>query len=413
MACSEWVLRMYFDSEYILNKLNDQCKNNKDQIQSENDLLMLLKPKLDEHGNVIADTHIATADLLTAFSDLRLKLAVHMKLDNVLFLLGNGASMYAGAKDTRDFKLSNYRKDFTALTAIIDKVGTFNGIEEQLNALITVNAYCQIIKDDETSRLVTELISKIKSTLIESFVNSVDYTKLSLHEIFLLKLRTFGCLNRTSIYTPNYDLAFEYSLDKLGIEYKDGFSGFVNRRFDPRTLQGKNKTSLIKIHGSVNWVVEDNKIKEFQPRFKNGKVIINDIKPVLIYPTSHKLYQTYSTPYSELMRHMLDEAETGKNVIIVLGYKYGDEHINEILIKALKNPNNIFYFFLYNPDEEESFIDQIKQLADSMPNINIMAGRVLADFKAFVKYMLPATPEKTDQEKAIELLQKVLEPYAG
>ena len=42
------------------------------------------------------------------------------------------------------------------------------------------------------------------------------------------------------------------------------------------------------------------------------------------------------------MRHMLDEMEIGKNVIIVMGYKYGDDHINEILFKALENPNNIW-----------------------------------------------------------------------
>ena len=105
--------------------------------------------------------------------------------------------------------------------------------------------------------------------------------------------------------------------------------------------------------------------------------------------------------------------ETGKNVVIVLGYKYGDDHINELLFKSLENPNNIFYFFLYNPEERGEFTDQLKRLADSMPNINILTGKVLADFKTFVKYILPATPEKTDQEKAIELLQKVLVGHAG
>ena len=171
--------------------------------------------------------------------------------------------------------------------------------------------------------------------------------------------------------------------------------------------------ALVKIHGSVNWTVEDGTIKEYQPRFKDGKVEIDDASHALIYPTSNKLYQTYSVPYSELMHHMLDETETGKNVIIVLGYKYGDDHINEILFKALKNPNNIFYFFQYGSDKNVGFINRIKRLTDSMPNINILTGKVLADFKNFVKYMLPATAEKTDQEKAIELLQKVLVSHAG
>lgn len=397
---------MIYDSKYIIEKLNEKL-GKEQHLSSEQDLLNLLQPQKDD-GCVVADTHPSTKDLLVAFSDLRLKLAEHMKLDDVLFLLGNGASIYAGSQDTRQFRLEDYKTKYADLSSIIDEVGKLLGIEDQLNALITVKSYYNLVKDKKNEKLVSDLIDEIKGVLIDSFVNSVDYRKLSLHEIFLLKLRTFGCLRRTDIYTPNYDLAFEYSLDKLAIEYKDGFSGFVNRLFDPRTLQGKDKTGLIKIHGSVNWIVEEGKVKEFQPKFKDGKVIIDDTAPVLIYPTSHKLYQTYSTPYSELMRHMLDEMETGKNVVIVLGYKYGDDHINEILFKALENPNNIFYFFLYNPDEQVAFIDQLKQLTDDMPNINILTGKILADFKTFVKYILPATPEKTDQEKAIELLQKVM-----
>lgn len=149
---------MHFDSEYILKKLNDQ-RTDGDLIQSESELLTLLKPKTDDEGNVIADTHIATEDLLTAFSDLRLKLAEHMKLDNALFLFGNGTSMYAGSKDTRDFKLSDYRKEFSDLTTIIDEVGNLNGIEEQFHALITVNAYYRIIKNDVKNQLPSRLFA--------------------------------------------------------------------------------------------------------------------------------------------------------------------------------------------------------------------------------------------------------------
>ena len=403
---------MVFNSQYIIDKLNSSLKEDQ-QIVSEKELLDLLEPKKDSAGNVVADTHLPTEDLLGGFSDLRLKLAEHMKLDDVLFLFGNGSSIYAGSEDTRNFKLNDYKTKYTDLSTIISEISNLSGIEDQLNALIIVRSYYHLVKDSHKEKLVGELIDEIKSVLINNFVNSVDYRKLTLHEVFFLKLRTFGCLKKTDIFTANYDLAFEYSLDKLGIEYNDGFLGFVNRIFDPRTLQGNEKTGLVKIHGSVNWIIEEGKIKELQPKFTDGKVIIEDTAPVLIYPTSHKLYQTYSTPYSELMRYMLDKMEVGKNVVIVLGYKYGDDHINEILFKALENPNNIFYFFLYNPNEEGEFINKLKQLADSMPNINILTGKVLADFKTFVKFMLPATPEKTDQEKAIELLQKVLVSHAS
>ena len=398
---------MIYDSNYILKKLNSKRKDEQ-CINSEDELLNLLQLQKNTEGEEPIDTQLPIEELLVAFSDLRLKIAEHMKLDDILFLFGNGASMYAGSQDTREFKLDNYKTKYHKLSSVIVEVGKLRGIEEQLNALITVSSYYNLVMD-EKKNLVDQLIDEIKEVLIKNFVNSVDYKKLSLHEIFLLKLRTFGCLKRTDIFTSNYDLAFEYSLDKLAIEYKDGFSGFVNRIFDSRTLQGRDKTGLVKIHGSVNWVTgEDGKVKEFQPKFADGKVVINDTAPVLIYPTSHKLYQTYSTPYSELMRHMLDKMETGKNVVIVLGYKYGDVHINEILYKALENPNNVFYFFIYDSDGQDEFIGQLRLLADSMPNINILTGKVLADFRTFVKYILPATPEKTDKEKAIELLRKVL-----
>ena len=199
---------MIYDSKYIIEKLNKKLEEEQ-HLSSEQDLLNLLQPQKDDNGYVVADTHLPTEDLLVAFSDLRLKLAEHMKLDDVLFLLGNGASIYAGSQDTRQFKLEDYKTKYAGLSSIIDEVGKLWGIEDQLNALITVRSYYNLVKDEENEKLVSNLIDEIKGVLIDSFVNSVDYRKLSLHEIFLLKLRTFGCLRRTDIYTPNYDLAFE------------------------------------------------------------------------------------------------------------------------------------------------------------------------------------------------------------
>ncbi|WP_102343494.1 SIR2 family protein [Galactobacillus timonensis] len=389
---------MKIDSSYIIEKLNNDNKGMTSSVSSEEDYFELVKNREISEEALIAD-----------FKEIRLRIGEHMKLDNVMFLFGNGASIYAGSRDTKEFTLQNFSEmeEFCEIKDVLQNINGL-GIEEQLNALITIRAYYEIVKDRREVAIST-LINMIKKDLINSFVNSIDYRKLIWHEVLLRKLRSFGCLNKTQIYTPNYDLAFEYSLDALGIEYNDGFSGFVNRLFDPRTLVENNKTSLVKVHGSVNWIYEDGHIKEMQPKFENGKVVVNDTQPVLIYPTSNKLYQTYSTPYSELMRHMLNELESGKNTLIVLGYKYGDDHINEILYKALKNPNNIFYFFIYGNPENCEFIHDVSSLADDMPNINIISGKILASFDTFVKYLMPATPEKTDEERALELLQKVLE----
>lgn len=191
---------MFYDSDYIIGKLNDKL-GEKEQITSEDELVTLLAPPTDDDGNVIADSHLPTEKLLAAFSPLRLKLAEHMKLDDVIFLFGNGASMYAGSKDTREFKLEDYKLKYPDLSGIINEVAKLWGIEEQLNALNIASAYYQLVKDVDREMLIKKLIDEIKDVLIDSFVNSVDYQKLSLHEVFLLKLRTFDCLKRTSIYT--------------------------------------------------------------------------------------------------------------------------------------------------------------------------------------------------------------------
>lgn len=367
-------------------------------IETEDDLLHEL-----QNGNTACEEA-----LLKATSDYRLKLGEHMKLDHVLFLFGNGASIYAGSKDTKEFHISDITKSerYNAIYEVLKSVDGL-GMEEQLNRLIIIRAFFNIT-NNEGEPLVTQLIADIKAQLINNFVNSIDYRKLTYHQMLIYKLRNYGCLPRTKIFTTNYDLAFEHSLDALSVDYTDGFTGFVNRQFDPRTLINSAKATLIKIHGSVNWVEEETKIKELQPRFVNGKACIEDTKPVLIYPTSNKLYQTYSTPYSELMRYMLNEMVTERNVILVMGYKYGDEHINEILYKALQNPQNVFYFFQYGETIGCNFIDDMIRLSESMPNINVISGKILASFDWFVKFLLPATPEKSDEERALELLQKVL-----
>lgn len=386
---------MILSSKRIIEELS---KMRGTPITSEEEVLSMLK----------SDGNTCEEEMLKATSEYRLKLGEHMKLDHVLFLFGNGASIYAGSKDTKEFHISDIINDerYKSIYEVLKSVDGL-GMEEQLNRLIIIRAFFNIT-NNEGEPLVTQLIDDIKEQLINNFVNSIDYRNLTYHQMLIYKLRNYGCLPRTKIFTTNYDLAFEHSLDALSVDYTDGFTGFVNRQFDPRTLINSAKATLIKIHGSVNWVEEETKIKELQPRFVNGKACIEDTKPVLIYPTSNKLYQTYSTPYSELMRYMLNEMVTERNVILVMGYKYGDEHINEILYKALQNPQNVFYFFQYGETIGCNFIDDMIRLSESMPNINVISGKILASFDWFVKFLLPATPEKSDEERALELLQKVL-----
>ena len=224
----------------------------------------------------------------------------------------------------------------------------------------------------------------------------------------MLKLRAYGVLTKTTFYTPNYDLAIEYVLDDLRVEYNDGFSGFVNRVFNPSSFNSQ-RPNVVKIHGSLNWRIDKaGQITEIQPSFKDGKIQQLVTEDSIIYPTSEKLFKTYNAPYSELLRNMLNNLQGKRNAVFVLGYKYGDVHLNDVLLRSLSNPTNVFFFFDYDEDGDNTFLNKIKELEKNVSNIHIITGKYLANFSTFVDYLLPATAEKNDQEKIIELLQKVI-----
>ena len=394
---------MQYRSKYIFDRIN--AKLSAPGMTADSQFLTALQ------------THQLAEDALDyAYKELRQQLSESMMLDHVIFLVGNGASTLAGPRNNHPNPM-NYSGIRSCKYAKLPKCGKIKSelaeiskfsIDEQMNALITIKSYFSIMKDDR-ERAVSELIEYIKRDLIDICAESVDYRNLRVHETMLQKLRSFGALSRTQIYTTNYDLIFEYAMDTLSIDYKDGFSGFVNRWFNPGTFAECGKPSLVKLHGSVNWINENGRIREIQPKFKDGMVVTDEpdeLDNVLIFPCSNKTGGgAFLSPYNDLMWHMLNELETGSNAVVVIGYKYGDSRINDILCRAMENQNNELYFFTFeNPEETDGeFIKNVNQVADDEADrINILCGPVLASFNIFVKYILPEVQELTDENKASE-----------
>lgn len=345
--------------------------------------------------------------IIKIISDIRNKVAEHCKLDKIIFLFGNGTSLYAGTRTTNNSKIQNFHSENNEINEII-KNFEYKDVEEQLNNLMICHKYYSLTQNDTYIEEFEKLIDSIKSDLLNNNVNLLNYNLLGHHEILFRKFRNMKLLNKINLFTTNYDLAFEYSMDNISIEYTTGFTGFIKRKFDVRSLQTNNKLKLYKIHGSINWEYSDGEILEKQPKFDNGFVISNDSKnDVLIYPTSKKIEETFSAPYSELLREMLNTLKDEKSVVFVLGYKYGDDHINEILFKSLSNPNNIYYFFDYDGIHND-FLKKIEKIEKQTKNIYIFQGKLLASFEFFSDYLFPSKPNETDYECIANLLKKVI-----
>ncbi|HCH6763233.1 TPA: SIR2 family protein, partial [Klebsiella pneumoniae] len=140
----------------------------------------------------------------------------------------------------------------------------------------------------------------------------------------------------------NYDTLLEDALALNRIPYWDGFSGgaVAYRSYQYGQIEPMNdaKAHIIKMHGSIDWFQNDDG-SLWRVRDRDTYPIKNN--RVLIYPQSTKYIATQKDPFSaqfDLLRKSLNSLSY--HVLIVCGYSFGDEHINQEINLSLSNPNN-------------------------------------------------------------------------
>jgi hypothetical protein len=144
------------------------------------------------------------------------------------------------------------------------------------------------------------------------------------------------------IFTTNYDLLIEESLEDLEIPYFDGFSGSRRSFFDLRAVEDslipEHWTRLWKIHGSINWYQE--KI-DGQNKVYRSSEIKNDASH-LIYPSHLKYEESRKMPYLALIDQLNRFIRKKSSLLVLSGYSFNDGHLNDAIINALKaNPTGM------------------------------------------------------------------------
>lgn len=259
-------------------------------------------------------------------------------------------------------------------------------------------------KDNEQGRL---LETSSKYIFHEKFVKALLQRPLN--------------LRRANIFTANYDLAFEYAFDKLGVHYIDGFSGFHKRFFKPETFEydifypGSTTSGKVqriekvvryfKLHGSLSWVnseardannlygIEEKPLALIETLNKKGEIII--------YPSAVKKSYTLDLPYSELFRQFASTITQSQSVLITIGYSFADEHFNDIIYQALSNPTFTLIIVDFSGTKNE-YINNIKNLND--PRIIILQGDFFGDFLTFSDTLMPNFNNIDSNEKVANTL---------
>ena len=187
-----------------------------------------------------------------------------------------------------------------------------------------------------------------------------------------------GGLNRAAsidVFTCNYDLLMEEAFEHQKIPYFDGFVGSREPFFDIASIEQdaipRRWTRLWKLHGSINWQRrEDGSVFRAQGRASSGKA--------MIYPSHLKYDQSRKMPYLAMidrLRAFFRGGDVnrgfGPPVLIVCGYSFADDHLNEVLLDGLRG-NPAAHCFVLTYGDIKSAIRAVK-LASEQPNLTILA----------------------------------------
>jgi len=382
-----------------------------------------------------------------------------LKLDTVSFLFGTGSSRPLGAESIYEIPLSickkiqeNKAKDICEklVSCISDnkcdsEAGCKINLEKFLGDLIRLKNVEECFKGllvfkseegkkgeeskkTEESKKIEGLIKLIKQELFTSCnvpqINKVsaEYKAdpLKVHKEFIKKILARPLnLKRINLLTTNYDLAFEQTMDALGVIYIDGFVGNIKRTLKPEvynydyyfpasTTEGSvhrldKVVHLYKLHGSLDWV-------ECTPDSRNIYGIEQKKDPakfdesIIIYPQPMKEEETLGFPYSEMFRRFASIIQQPQNALVTYGYGFGDKHINRVIFNAL----SISTFHLIVVSHGWTLaLKQFYEMTKDDSRVSFLIGDYLGDWKRFVFEMLPDIKQLELEENILKTMKKL------
>jgi hypothetical protein len=280
------------------------------------------------------------------------------KRDEILILLGAGASVEAGVPASRDMvsrieellhaEWDEYRDLYNFVKSSIHYLdgikGRFDATAFNIEQLVStldelrrgddhplypfVGAWAPKLYEVAGAglRKISDFRSAIVRRLRDDWVQ-LRYNTNARYYAGLIKFQE-EFQHPLRVFTLNYDLCVEKN---CGNSIQRGFD--ETRRWDWRLFEDRqdaeNKLLLYKLHGSIDWTYDAEKSLTYVDGFSH--IAPDDI--AIIFGTTYKLQ--YVDPFLffayELRRYTLDFAK----LIVAVGYGFADQHINGILSQSL------------------------------------------------------------------------------
>lgn len=280
---------------------------------------------------------------------------------NTCFLFGAGCSLcagkpsIAGLTETVRSRLTQPVQDL--LEDLKGNGSRPANVEDLINYLLRIRQLAEsrntpFEREDWKVETVDSELLGIQKAIVEEV--GVDWKSSCHHERFLTRLASARPRKPIDIFSLNYDTVLEASLESVALRYTDGFVGSENAYFDPSVFdhipEGTPFFRLYKLHGSVNWIRRDDDSVRRCPGNSLG-----ESPRAVVYPAEQKYVQTQYGIYETLMRCFRDRlrAPDNNNKLIVLGYGFGDEHINVAIEDSIRTPgSNLTVHAFVGPEED-------------------------------------------------------------
>lgn len=304
---------------------------------------------------------------------------------NTFFLLGAGCSKCAGKPLIRDLSAKVLEKAGKLAAELYGNLVGTGGrgptVEDLLTQLLQIKSLLSSRKVQKEGDWSIESVDQAINSVTKGIVEEIGgvWTSSSTHERLFQRLAGHTGRTTCDIFTLNYDVIIESTLEELQLPYTDGFRGAENAYFDPIVYDEESRRApffrLYKLHGSVNWYRDDRGAVRRRP--SQGEI---GGGPHLIYPSEQKYRQTQYGVYESLLSRFRDRLRQQRpnNKLVILGYSLSDDHIAEAIVDSVCVPggNLTVYAFLGADENPALQTARLQSFADRCHNrFNVMIGR--------------------------------------
>lgn len=270
----------------------------------------------------------------------------------------------------------------------------FNSLMDELNKatripnkniehiLSFVRSLFLVSEGGEVRGLTETQLSQLETKICEEIAKKIDVVLPDEDTPYHRLCSWINSIDRkfaVEIFTTNYDLLLEQALESIQMPYFDGFVGSRKSFFDLRAVEENlippHWTRLWKIHGSINWYLENEGSKKRVHRSSE----IKDKASHLIYPSHLKYEESRKMPYLALIDQLSRFIRKKSSLLILCGYSFNDGHINDTILNALKaNPTAMVLGLMFDEysakGKESNFVDRYPEaysMAKKQHNLNI------------------------------------------